>query len=153
MANSHFASVASQVRSDLEKQRLKMAAVDRDAEWQRVNSYIADVLKDIHVLYAKLARLQGDFLGKELAELEQVAESVLDLGKEISGFSKSFYEGRLNMADGDVAYGGPEGGQQSGPPVPPAPPPAPPAPDGEEDQYDVPVTVEEEEEKPVPEEE
>lgn len=89
--------------------KARTATVDRDAEWQRVNSYIADVLKDAHVLYAKLARLQGDFVGQELNSLEQISESVLSLGEELSQFSKAFYDGKLQMADSDMAYGTPPG--------------------------------------------
>lgn len=91
--------------------KTRHATVDRDAEWQRVNSYIADVLKDAHVLYAKLARLQGDFVGQELNSLERISESVLTLGEELSQFSKAFYDGKLQMADSDMAYGTPQGGQ------------------------------------------
>jgi hypothetical protein len=142
MPVSRFASVALQVSKDLRDRRLypvKIATVDRDAEWQRVNSYIADVLKDTHVLYAKLARLQGDFIGRELDELEKISESVLSLGEELSQFSKAFYEGKLSMAEGDMAYGTPpgppaEGGGHAAPPGGAAAPEA----------YEVPVEVEEE---------
>ena len=65
-----LSKVASQVRDEF-KHRL---SADRDAEWQRVNSYIADTLKDTHVLYAKLARLQGDFAGAELDQLQKISE-------------------------------------------------------------------------------
>lgn len=81
-----------------------LAASDKDSEWQRVNSYIADVLKDAHVLYAKLARLQGDFAGVNLEELEKISEHVLDIGGKLSAFSKAFYEGRVEMAL-EGAYG------------------------------------------------
>lgn len=143
---THFASVALEVVESLGQQRRFATAVDRDAEWQRVNSYIADVLKDTHVLYAKLARLQGDFVGRELSELEKVSEAILDLGKELSQFSKAFYEGHLNMADSNMAYGTPGEGQ------PPAPAPAPAPPADAAPPADVPVVVEEEEEAaPAPE--
>ncbi len=78
---------------------------DRDSEWQRVNSYVADVLKDSHVLYAKLARLQSDFVGEELDRLMKISESVLSIGTELSAFSKAFYEGKLTMADNEFSYG------------------------------------------------
>jgi hypothetical protein len=148
MAISRFAAVAAEVKEDVQRHLhlVRIGATDRDAEWQRVNSYIADVLKDTHVLYAKLARLQGDFQGAELEELQKVSESVLELGEELSHFSKAFYEGRKEMADSDIAYGTmPEeaapveaGGEE-------APP----------EGYEVPVEVEveEEEEAPAPEEE
>jgi len=100
--SKRFSVVASDVFSIMRKHQ---AAVDRDAEWQRVHSYVADVLKDIHVLYAKLARLEGDFAGEELTRLERVSEAVLALGNELSGFSKAFYEGKYDMADNDFAYG------------------------------------------------
>jgi hypothetical protein len=105
--------------------RRNAAAVDKDAEWQRVNSYIADVLKDSHVLYAKLARLQGDFVGAELDRLMQISEATLTIGEELSNFSRSFYDGKLQMADTDLAYGqdgggggggGAPGGASGGPP-------------------------------------
>jgi hypothetical protein len=101
---SHFANVARDVVNTL---NTRVAATDRDAEWQRVNSYIADVLKDAHVLYAKLARLQGDFAGKELDELEKISEGVLAIGGKLSTFSKSFYEGAASMIQEDV-YGAEE---------------------------------------------
>jgi hypothetical protein len=91
------------------------ATVDREAEWQRVHSYIADVLKDTHVLYAKLARLEGDFGGEELSRLERISEAVLTLGNELSAFSKAFYEGKYSMAQSDFTYGE-DGGE--GPPAP-----------------------------------
>ena len=89
------------------------AAEDHDAEWQRVNSYVADVLKDSHVLYAKLARLQGDFAGEELANLSKISEAVLSIGSELSRFSKAFYEGKYDMLQSSFTYG--EGG---GAPIP-----------------------------------
>ncbi len=125
MAQSAFARIASEVKASL---RRIITADDRDAEWHRVNSYIADVLKDSHVLYAKLARLQTDFAGTELNHLEEISESVLDLGKRLSQFSKDFYEGKYAMQSTETTYGAPQPGQGA----PPAPPP--PAPEG---QFDV----------------
>jgi hypothetical protein len=85
-------------------------ASDKDSEWQRVNSYVADILKDSHVLYAKLARLQGDFGGKELQLVEKISEEVLELGRKLSSFSKAFYQGKASMVShdvyGDVSFGG-----------------------------------------------
>src|SRR5271166_2508593 len=89
-ARSRLATLSAEVARTL---RQHNAALDRDAEWQRVHSYIADVLKDTHVLYAKLARLEGDFAGEELTRLERISEAVLQLGNELSAFSKAFYEG------------------------------------------------------------
>ena len=112
---SRLASLAAEVRSIMER---RVAAVDREAEWQRVHSYIADVLKDTHVLYAKLARLEGDFAGEELTRLERISEAVLQLGNELSAFSKAFYEGKYDMAQsqtyGDDGGGGGGGGGGSG---------------------------------------
>ena len=151
-----------------------------DADWQRVNSYIADVLKDAHVLYAKLARLQGDFGGAELDQLQKISEAVLVLGDELSVFSKDFYDGKYRMQQSEFTYG-----DQGGAPIPTGgggaqPPPAPedrgPPPmgagaaggeggeggeggggkgEGEEPEtYDIPVEVEEEEaEEPAEEQE
>jgi hypothetical protein len=121
---SHFSQVAAQVQAAVQS-RLG-AAVDMDAERQRVNSYIADVLKDSHVLYAKLARLQGDFKGKEAEDLFQIGQKVLALGDELSRFAKAFREGEAQMADTTFAYGDEGGAPQ------PAPEPAPePEPEGE----------------------
>jgi hypothetical protein len=100
--SSRLATVSGEVSSEI---RHRMAAADREADWQRVHSYIADVLKDAHVLYAKLARLEGDFAGEELSRLERISESVLTLGEELSGFSKAFYEGKYSMAESDFTYG------------------------------------------------
>ena len=90
-----FSAMAAKVHSEI---RGRLAASDREAEWQRVHSYIADVLKDTHVLYAKLARLEGDFAGEELSRLERISEAVLTLGNELSEFSKAFYEGKKQAA-------------------------------------------------------
>jgi hypothetical protein len=120
---SRLATLAAEVNDAIRRQ---LAAVDREAEWQRVHSYIADVLKDTHVLYAKLARLEGDFAGEELTRLERISEAVLQLGNELSGFSKAFYEGKYEMAqqqtygEGEGGGGGGEGGGGGGePPIVP----------------------------------
>lgn len=107
---ARFAAMAAEVSRTLRKHT---SAVDREAEWQRVHSYIADVLKDTHVLYAKLARLEGDFAGEELSRLERISEAVLTLGNELSAFSKAFYEGKYDMAQSDFTYG--EGGGEPPP--------------------------------------
>ena len=133
---SHFSRVSAEVSATLSapdrpkeglsstakavEDRVREAATkDRNAEWQRVNSYLADVLKDAHVLYSKLARLQGDFAGTESTQLEKISESVLDIGEELSRFMKDFHTGRADMV-GDTAFGG---GEAAGPP-PGTPPPA-----------------------------
>ncbi len=108
-SRARLALLAAEVSQTL---RNHTAKVDRDAEWQRVHSYIADVLKDTHVLYAKLARLEGDFVGEELTRLERISEAVLTLGNELSAFSKAFYEGKYDMAQNEFAYG--EGGGGGG---------------------------------------
>jgi len=114
------ARVAAEVEQIISQ---RLAAVDRDAEWQRVHSYIADVLKDTHVLYAKLARLEGDFAGEELTRLERISEAVLTLGSELSGFSRAFYEGKYQMAQAEVygEQGGGGGGGGGETPLPPTP--------------------------------
>jgi hypothetical protein len=76
---------------------VRVAAVDEDAEWQRVNSYVADVLKDSYVLFAKLARLRGDFAGSELVKLDSISTKVRDVGQALSRFSKSFTSGEFSM--------------------------------------------------------
>lgn len=91
---------------------------EHDAEWQRVNSYIADVLKDAHVLYAKLARLQGDFIGGELSELEKIAADVLDLGEKLSLFMKAFHNGDASMMK-EKTFGGGDGSGGAPPGTPP----------------------------------
>ncbi len=91
-----------------------------DADWQRVNSYIADVLKDAHVLYSKLARLQGDFIGGELDHLEKISSKVLDLGEQLSTFMKAFHEGDASMMK-EKQFGGQPGGAPPGTPPPAIP--------------------------------
>ena len=91
----------------------RVSTEDHNAEWQRVNSYIADVLKDSHVLYAKLARLQGDFSGEELAKLSKVSQAVLAIGDELSVFSKAFYEGKYEILQSEFTYG-----ETGGAPIP-----------------------------------
>lgn len=76
---------------------VRIATADDDAEWQRVNSYIADVLKDCYVLFAKLARLRGDFAGSELSKLDMISAKVRDTGQELAGFSEAFSEGDYSM--------------------------------------------------------
>lgn len=102
MTSSNFAKVASDVAKIIRRH----ASADSDAEWQRVNSYIADVLKDAHVLYAKMARLQGDFGGEELDRLRKISEAVLALGDELSGFAKAFKDGQYSMVETEFTYGG-----------------------------------------------
>ncbi len=176
---SLFSKVAKTVSNNLHRNTLSVA--DRDAEWQRVNSYIADVLKDAHVLYAKLARLQGDFAGAELDGLQKISEAVLILGDELSTFSKDFYEGKYLMQQSEFTYGEQGGApipnpgagtpqpppppDKKGPPPPPpdgggapkapaAPPPPPPVAEGEEpDTYDAPEEEEPSEDEEEPEEE
>lgn len=128
---SHFAKIAAKVAANVKTG----TATDNNAEWQRVNSYIADVLKDSHVLYAKLARLQGDFVGEEFDRLAKISEAVLHIGDELSSFSKAFYEGKYDMAQSEFSYGNPGpgqggGGGQSSAPQQQAPQSAPPAPQG-----------------------
>lgn len=116
---------------------------EHDQEWQRVNSYVADILKDTHVLYAKLARLQGDFIGAELSELESISEQVLDLGEVLSKFMKAFHSGDASMLK-TKSFGNP--GQAPVPPVPSeSVPPAPDAPPVErtDDDYESEIRSEE----------
>jgi hypothetical protein len=130
---SQFACVAAEVDAALSQPRRpaetfqeaagrlrEAAAKDRDQEWQRVNSYIADVLKDAHVLYSKLARLQGDFVGRERDQLERISESVLDIGEELSHFMKDFHSGDADML-GQTAFGEEGGGAPAGTPPPQIP--------------------------------
>ena len=117
---ARFPQIAAEVRDFMAS---RLASADKDAEWQRVHSYIADVLKDAHVLYAKLARLEGDFAGEEAANLQRVSEAVLTIGEELSTFSKAFQDGKYSMQESSVTYGA-EGGAPIHVPQQPAPPAA-----------------------------
>lgn len=108
---SAFSRVAAEVHTQLAR-KISVSAVNKDAEWQRVNSYIADTLKDSAMLYSKLARLQGDFVGEELDRLKQISEVVLTINEELSGFSKAFNEGKLDMAESVHQYGNEPGGDE-----------------------------------------
>ncbi len=158
MNGRSFSQVAAEVAKNIRNIRM---AVDGgvDDDWKRVNSYIADILKECSMLYAKLARLQTDFIGSELEELQRIAEGVLVLGDEMSNFSKSFYEGTYKMQPSEVMYGGYSGGGEnsggggppspSGPPSPPSPPqpglpPQPPSPPSNDEDYEVKLEVEDE---------
>lgn len=142
---SNFAKIAAEVAANIKT----ATAADSDAEWQRVNSYIADVLKDSHVLYAKLARLQGDFIGEEFDRLSKISEAVLHIGDELSSFSKAFYDGKYDMAQSEFSYGSPPGGQS--PQQAPAPQQAPsPAPEASKPAPEAPSPAPEE--APAPEE-
>ncbi len=121
MSTSNFAKVASEVHKAISVGESKpkskifnkvarevhwnITAVDRAAEWQRVNSAIADILKDQSMSYSKLARLQGDFAGPELDNLQKIAESILMIGDEMSKFAKSFYDGKFRMQESEIVYG------------------------------------------------
>lgn len=119
-----FSRVAAEVSESLGGRVAQMPhgqEPGRDSEWQRVNSYIADVLKDAHVLYSKLARLQGDFIGAELRELEKISEDVLDIGEQLSHFMKAFHSGEASMLR-EKTFGTPPGGAPAGTPPPAIPP-------------------------------
>jgi hypothetical protein len=118
---------------------------DRDQEWQRVNSYVADVLKDTHVLYAKLARLQGDFAGPELDDLERISESVLDLGEQLSRFMKAFHDGDATMLKSKL-FGGQDVPPDQHGPVPSPVPEAQEPPERSEEDYESEIRSEEDSE-------
>jgi hypothetical protein len=113
---SIFSNAAAEAHKNLSIERT--ASVDKDAEWHRVNSLIADILKDAHMMYAKLARLQGDFIGEELTKVEEISESILTIGEQLSHFSRAFYEGKFSMAETEFSYGtpSPNGESQEQPP-------------------------------------
>lgn len=125
---------------------------ERDPEWQRVNSGIADVLKDTGVLFSKLARLQGDFAGSERSKLEDIGNKVRGLTDELSKFSNDFYNGDLNMKTSETPfnYGGPAPGgqppqgQQPPPPAPGGTPPSPPSPVHDDEDFDVEAEISDE---------
>lgn len=151
-ASSHFASVSTDIHKSLGGNPI-IAGAERDAEWQRVNSAIADVLKDSSVLFSKLARLQGDFAGKERDELEDIGNEVRGVTDKLSKFSSEFYAGELNMRTSDTPfnYGGAPGGGAPGGGAPPpgggapgAPPPAPPPPAHTEEDFDVEAEISDE---------
>ena len=104
--NRVAAEVAAEIESRTNSQVNKIAAAgDQDADWQRVYSYLADILKDSHVLFAKLARLQGDFAGEEGTKLERISAAVLTIGEELSTFSKAFMDGKYEMQQSEFVYG------------------------------------------------
>jgi len=103
--SDRFSKQASKIAS------YKILTADEKSERDRVFSGIADVLKDAHVQYAKLARLQGDFAGKELDDLQQISEAILSVGRKLSDFAKAFYEGDYKMQPAEIIYGGGSGGQ------------------------------------------
>jgi hypothetical protein len=74
----------------------RTATIEEDADWQRVNSYVADALKDCYVLFAKLARLRSDFTGMELKKLDKISSDVRDVGQLLAIFSKAFNEGKYS---------------------------------------------------------
>lgn len=121
---SYFNRLSSDIRRELVTERVS-ALVNKDPEWQRVNTYIADVLKDSHTLYAKITRLQSDFDGKELQALQMIAEGVLKMGDQLSIFAKNYYEGKLNSAQ--VSYGDTEAPSTPDAEAPPAPAPVAPS--------------------------
>jgi hypothetical protein len=98
-----YFSFSFEVKNDMSLPISRVArsiiSADRSVNWQRVNSSIADVLKDLHNTYYKLARLQGDFGDEELEKLTSVSKLVLNMGDELSDFSKAFSEGKYQMID------------------------------------------------------
>jgi hypothetical protein len=108
--------------------------------------------------FAKLARLQTDFAGNELSTLENISERVLDLGRDVSEFSRAFYKGDLDIVPSETVFGGGAEVQHSelessGPP--PGPPPGA-SPPPSYDEFEAPAegagTEEETEEGPKEEE-
>jgi len=114
MSHPTFSKIAAEISVMIQSRTRIKTAAERDAEWHRVNSYIADILKDVHMTYAKLARLQSDFTGDELVQLEELSERILSLGSSMSKFSKAFYEGQFNMLPADTTFGGGGGGGGGG---------------------------------------
>ena len=93
----------------------------RDTEWYRVNSYIADILKDLAMTYSKIARLQQDFTGKENDDLSKIAEKVLSLGGEMGEFMEAFHEGKSSMVQEQVFGGTPNNAVPENAPPPEIP--------------------------------
>ena len=110
MSHPTFSKIAAEISVMIQSRTRIKTAAERDAEWHRVNSYIADILKDVHMTYAKLARLQSDFTGDELVQLEELSERILSLGSSMSKFSKAFYDGQFNMLPAETTFGGGGGG-------------------------------------------
>jgi hypothetical protein len=154
------ASIFSKISSEIHLALGGETPNERDPEWQRVNSAIADVFKDSGVLFSKLARLQGDFAGSERAQLEEIGNEVRDLTDKLSKFSSDFYNGDLNMKASQTPfnYGGPAPGGGGAPqgggapppaPAPPAPSPesnpaAPPIPTHDDEDFDVEAEISDE---------
>ena len=118
-----FQRVAAEVQANL----LKRIATDRDSEWHRVNSSVADILKDSSMLFSKLARLQSDFVGSELEQLEGMSDKILTLGQEMAQFARSFYEGDFAMNPSETQFGNPNPNAPVEPGQQPAPAPQTPA--------------------------
>jgi hypothetical protein len=101
-------------RRDYDIESIRVAGTDEDAEWQRVNTYVADILKDCYVLFAKLARVRGDFAGKELSKLDSISNGIREIGQQLTSFSKAFTEGQYTMNRreqfGDLGPSGGPGG-------------------------------------------
>ncbi len=160
---SNFAKVAAQVANNVYKHRV---AEGHDAEWQRVYSLISDLYKENALTYSKLTRLQSNFVGPELSQLEKIAEAVLMTGDQLSVFARDFYEGKYEMEPSEVVYGDAGGAPMpnpevhepapaapSEPLVPMMPPPASAEADTAEepdkasqDNFDIPVEMVDEEE-------
>ncbi len=140
----HFQIIAKEVQ-----QNIRVSLIDKNVEWQRVYSLIADLLKDQGMTFAKLARLQGDFEGEELKLLEQLSERVLEIGNDLSDFVRAFYEGKYTIQK-ETAFGG--GAEMGQPPVPGLPPAAPPEIPVEFEESEPEETEEEEYEEPEAEE-
>jgi hypothetical protein len=105
---SALSSVASELYESLNERHSVAAGFEdkggRDPDFQRVYTYVADVLKDSHVLFAKLARLQGDFKGRELQDLISIAEGVLDIGDRLSVFSRALDEGSYSISESEITF-------------------------------------------------
>lgn len=147
MKSSRFAAVSGEICKALGGRVAKNGG-ERDAEWQRVNSAIADVLKDSGVLFSKLARLQGDFAGPERDELEEIGNEVRGVTDQLSKFSSEFYAGELQMRTSETPFTYNSDGSPAVAPAPapaPAPgaPPAPPPPPADED-FDVEAEISDE---------
>jgi hypothetical protein len=137
---SRLATASNEVLQALGVKTAK-SDVERNSEWQRVNSSIADVLKDSSVLFSKLARLQGDFTGPERDELEDIGNDVRSISDRLSKFSSEFYAGELNMRTPETPF---SYGQAPPPPDAGPPTPTPPTPPREDEDFDVEAEISDE---------
>ena len=96
LSNRNFEDITTMIKDSYGIHRI--AVENEDADWQRVNSYVADIVKDIMLTYSKLARLRSDFVGSELAKIGGVSNKVREVGEIMLAFSKAFNANEYSIA-------------------------------------------------------